>query len=93
MKRYSKIWIFIISMFFMMSHVSARMMTIDEIGEKAKEIHGDYANYIYIIGEFAFTDEHILTADDIMLASRSIHLAVEYDGTNKRKSKDKYSFY
>ena len=82
MLRRNKILLFSLFAFFSFSNVFAREMTIDELGSRATDLKHDHVNYIYIIGEYAFTDKYQLKTEDIMYASRSIHLDVEYDGTN-----------
>ena len=75
-KKYNKI-LFTTLLFFLLlscvfiTTVSAKEVTLDELAEKVKEVKPD-ATYVYIIGEYAFTSEHILTTQDTMLAARSI---------------------
>ena len=83
MKKSSKIFaIALLTFFASLANASAREMTVDELGTLAYSEHPD-TNYIYVIGEYAFTSEHTLTTQDIMLASRSIKMTKEFDGTNK----------
>lgn len=73
MKKYKRFFVFsLIAFFLATSSVFARVMTPDELGEEAINLKNDNVNYIYVIGNYAFTDKHKLTTQDIMLAARSI---------------------
>ena len=72
MKRYGKVFIMsLLSIFALAVPVFAREMTPQELGTKAKE-QIPKTSYLYVIGEYAFTSEHTLTTQDVMLAARSI---------------------
>ncbi len=71
-KSYKLLVSFIFLFIFSLTSVNAKKMTVRELGTLIEnDYHGYYA---YIIGEYAFTSEHILKTQDIMLASRSINV-------------------
>ena len=81
MKKYSKyLLLFIITFIIAILPVSAREMTIQELGEYIAEKNED-ASFFYLIGEYAYTSEYILDTQDMMLAARSIKVA---DGGDKK---------
>ncbi len=81
-KKYSKYLLTALFAFFVsLTGTSARELTIDELGNFVKEIEPD-ATYVYVIGEYVFTSEHILTTQDTMLAARSIK-ATDNSGDTK----------
>ena len=65
--------------------VFAREVTINDLGEQIDAYEKKYKEDIdsyYIIGNYVFTSHYKLNTRDIMLASRSIVLDNDYDGTN-----------
>ncbi len=85
MKKRTKIFLFTLLSILSISSVNARQMDINELGNRAKDLKKDNINYIYVIGEYAFTSAYKLTTEDIMNASRSIHLDTEYNGSNQKE--------
>jgi len=77
MKRGSKILIAILFGFLIpliaTGTVQAKAMNMDELTEAIIEYNPDVTD-MYIIGDYAFTSEHRLTLEDIMLAARSINV-------------------
>ncbi len=69
-KNYKLLLSFILLFSFFTFKVNAREMTIAELGNLIENEYDGF--YAFIIGNYVFTDEHILTTQDIMLASRSI---------------------
>ena len=61
----------IFALLLLITTVNAQELTVAELTEKVKAIEPD-ASYLYIIGEYVFTSEHILTTQDTMLAARTI---------------------
>ena len=80
MKREIKYLLFtFMTLFLTMTSVSAREMTLEELGKEVAQKEPD-AEYVYVIGEYAFTSKHTLTAQDLMLAARSITGITDADG-------------
>ena len=75
----------LIAFFFVATPVLARQMTIKELGDLALSKKQD-TKYIYIVGNYAFTSVQGINQQDIMLASKSINLTKEFDGTNLTES-------
>ena len=74
-KKYSKIIvIFLISLFVSITPCFAIEFTVDELGEEIDRINPN-ATTAFIIGEYVFTSEHLLTTQDVMLAARTISLS------------------
>ncbi|MBE6151133.1 MAG: hypothetical protein E7162_04920 [Firmicutes bacterium] len=65
-----------------LTSVSAAEMTLEQFGTAVKGVSED-ADYVYLIGEYAFTASHELTTQDIMIAARSIKLDGNSGATNK----------
>ena len=57
---------------------NAAELNLEELADAVKEIEPN-ATYVYVIGEYAFTSEHLLTTQDVMVAARSI--AVDENST------------
>ena len=72
----------IIAFFISQAPAFAREMTISEFEEEVSKLKPD-ASYVYIIGSYAFTSEHKLTTQDVMLASKTIATKKEDGKTNK----------
>ena len=71
-KKCSKVLFTILCTFFISLTVTyAKEYTLEELAEAVKEVEPD-ATYVYVIGEYVFTSEHILTTQDTMLAARTI---------------------
>ena len=74
MRKYVKLFAFALFTFLLSSmSVSAREMTIEELGEEASKIQSD-AGYVYILGEYAFTSNYTIHQEDIIIASSSLNL-------------------
>ena len=72
-KSYKFILVALISFFVSSIPVFARNFTKEELGNAAlTQYTGKSVGYIYVIGEYAFTSQHTLTTQDVMLAARSI---------------------
>lgn len=85
-KKVKTIFFLIVAILFLLAiPVSAREMDINELGTKALELKPGI-NYVYVIGEHAFTSSHILTTQDVMLAARTISTQNEYDGKNEKQA-------
>ncbi len=77
MKKYGKLMAIAAAAFFVSTlPTSAKEYTLEEFGKK---LGRDYstAGYVYVIGDYAFTSNHELTVQDVMLAARSIKLTAE----------------
>ena len=77
-QKYNKILLvillfFILLFFAFVTKVDAKEVTLNELAEKVKEVEPN-ASYLYVIGEYAFTSEHLLTTQDVMLAARTIQV-------------------
>jgi len=71
-KKCSKILLALIfTLLIFVTTVSAKEVTLDELANEVKT-HEPDATYVYVIGEYVFTSQHILTTQDIMLAARTI---------------------
>ena len=88
MNRYGKI--ILLSLLFLFAFTVpafAREMSIEELGEEATKIYESDqtkgVSYVYVIGQYAFTSQHTLTTQDVMLAARSIKMKEEFNGKNK----------
>lgn len=84
-KKYSKLLlVFLCAFFIAMTPSFAREMDLNELNDLVDETldYSDDVSGIYIIGEYAFTSEWVLTTQDTMLAARSIK-AVSTGKTNK----------
>ena len=74
-KKYSKIIVMIvISLFVSITPCFAIEFTVDELGEEIDRINPN-ATTAFIIGEYVFTSEHLLTTQDVMLAARTISVS------------------
>ncbi len=71
MKKYIKLMIFGLLAFLSSLTVNAKQMSIDELGEEALNAKPS-TQYMYIIGNYAYTSEYVLTIKEIMLAAKSI---------------------
>ncbi len=80
------IFLGIAMLFTYITPVFAREMSIDELGSEALKKEPS-TNYIYVIGEYAFTSKHTLTTQDVMLAAKSIKTT---DDDGKTDSGDIY---
>ena len=85
-KKYNKILLVILLFFILLffafaTKVDAKEVTIDELTEKVKEVQPN-ASYLYVIGEYAFSSEHLLTTQDVMLAARTIEVSENSGKTN-----------
>lgn len=83
MKKYGKLMAIAAAAFFVSTlPTSAKEYTVEEFGKKLER---DYptAGYVYIIGDYAFTSNHQLTTQDVMLAARSINLVDTQGKTNE----------
>jgi len=75
-KKYSKLLLVFFCAFFVAITPSfAREVTLDELNDLVDETleYSDAVSGIYIIGEYAYTSEWVLTTQDTMLAARSIN--------------------
>ncbi len=71
--------------------VSAKKMTLAELGSK---IESDYSSMsAYIIGDYVFTSEYTLKTKDIMLASRSISASPDDGETDKTAIYEKMNIF
>ena len=70
--------------------VNAKELTLNELAETVKKIKPD-TSYLYIIGEHAFTSEHVLTTQDTMLAARTIKMPANLDQTIQTNIYDEMS--
>ncbi len=90
MKKYGKLFILcLISFFALTVPIFAREVTPSELGEKASNLYvnkNKKVSYIYVVGEYAFTSQHTLTTQDLMLAAKSIQ--IEFNGSNKDAALD-----
>lgn len=76
-KKYGKFMTIAFAAFFASSLPAfAKEYTLDSF---SKKLNKDYpkAGYVYVIGSYAFTSNHPLTTQDVMLAARSIKLSQE----------------
>ncbi len=72
MKKKAKMLIIGVLTFFIgMVPALAKNMNISELETKAEELKSGISD-IYVIGEYAFTSDHELTTQDVMLAAKSI---------------------
>ncbi len=71
MKKYIKLMVLGLLVFLTSLSVNAKKMNIDELGQEALTLKPS-AQYVYVIGSYAFTSEYILKTEDIMLAAKSI---------------------
>ena len=81
-KKYSKVLLVLVAFFVSLVNVNAVEFTADELADSLKETNPD-ATYVYVIGEYVFTSEHILTTQDVMLAARSIKVSDRTGETNR----------
>ncbi len=71
-KKYTKLFIVgIVAFLVSILPTSAKTMTLTELEQEIVNKNPDVTD-IYIIGNYAFTDQHILKIQDMMLAARSI---------------------
>lgn len=73
--------ILLAAFFFSISSCFAVEMTLDELGEKIGEKSTSY--YAYIIGKYVFPGDHVLTMQDVMLASRTIEITDQEGWSNE----------
>ncbi len=74
MRKYVRLFTLALFTFLLSSmSVSAREMTIEELGEEASKIQSD-AGYVYILGEYAFTSNYTIHQEDIIIASSSLNI-------------------
>ena len=88
----SKFLIFGLCLLLLPFTVFAKKFTIDELGKKVLENHPK-VNYVYIIGEYAFTSDHELTTQDTMLSARSINADSKEGMTNTENIYKKMAIY
>ncbi len=74
MKNYKKLTaLAIATMSLFTFNVNAQELTKDELTSYVNAIGND-ASYVYVIGKYAFTSNHNLTLEDMMLSARSINV-------------------
>jgi len=74
MKNYKKLTaLTIATMSLFAFNVNAQELTKDELTSYVNAIGSD-ASYVYVIGKYAFTSNHNLTLEDMMLSARSINV-------------------
>lgn len=73
--------IILAAFFFSISSCFALEMTLDELGEKIEGKSTSY--YAYIIGNYAFPGDHVLTMQDVMLAARTIDVTDQTGWSNE----------
>ena len=91
-KKYCKLLVFSLVMTLIAAlPVSAKKMTLAELGNK---IESDYSSMsAYIIGDYVFTSEYTLKTKDIMLASRSIAASTDDGETDKTAIYEKMNIF
>ncbi len=70
----------------------AKQLTLTDLGNEAISLNPN-TNYIYVVGNYAFTSEHQLTTQDVMLAARTISIAPEDGLTNTDSIYQKMGIY
>ncbi len=89
MKKYGKLMAIAAAAFFVSAlPTSAKEYTLEEFGKKMAKDYST-AGYVYVIGDYAFTSNHTLTMQDVMLAARSIKLTEE-EAKGKTNKDDAY---
>ena len=94
-KKFSKVFIFTILAFFIFlaTPTLARTVSIDELGELVDEMSDYEPDYIYVIGNYVFTQDWDLSTQDVMLSARSIGMTQEYNGKNKDTALGEMTIY
>ena len=94
-KNFSRIAIFtFIALFFLLvTPAFAKTVTLDELGKVVDETVDYEPDYIYVIGNYVFTQDWELSTQDVMLAARSIQMNKEYDGEDKDTALGEMTIY
>ncbi len=83
MRKYGRLLIIgIVTFFASIIPVFAKEFTVEQLEKEVEKNHPDAVD-IYVIGKYAFTTDHTITSQDIMLASRSIDVVDKTGETNK----------
>ena len=70
---------------FLFGQTYARTVTLDEIGEVIDNSVTTDPDYVYVIGNYIFTQNKELSTSDVMLAARKIDVSSNAGGTNTDK--------
>ena len=83
----------LVAFFLSITPAYARQMTLEELGKEV-EAKESTAEYVYVVGQYAFTSKHKLTAQDLMVAAKSIQGITPEDGkTNDKPVYGKMAVY
>ncbi len=87
-KKYKKLFLIALFSFFISFstiNVYAVEMSLEELGNEVldrAEVKGETYDYLYIVGQHAFTSKHELTLEDLMLGARTIQLSEDAGRTD-----------
>ena len=87
-KKYKKLFLIALFSFFISFstiNVYAVEMSLEELGNEVldrAEAKGETYDYLYIVGQHAFTSKHELTLEDLMLGARTIQLSEDAGRTD-----------
>ena len=87
-KKYKKLFLIALFSFFISFstiNVYAVEMSLEELGNEVldrAEVKGETYDYLYIVGQHAFTSNHELTLEDLMLGATTIEINSSAEETN-----------
>ena len=83
MKKIKTIIVSIVAFFIFMATGSAKQMTLATLGTEIEKTVGE-TSWAYVIGDYVFTAQHVLTIPDIIVASDSLNLPPEDEDKPER---------